>query len=243
MFVIEEQSLADRNREVIAKTAGKVISRSSGTDIDNFIDAVRLSVPGQGKLIFALDATMSRQPTWDLACKLQSEMFSETAKLGTLDIQLVYYRGFRECRSSRWIRDSATLGAMMEGICVAGGQTQIKKILKHAKRVAKKDRASILVFVGDAMEESLDQLAHIAGQLALLNMKLLMFQEGEDAQAHSAFAELARITDGAHCVFDSNSPGELRELLHAAAIYAVGGKVALENSRSSGATKLLGYNR
>ena len=36
------------------------------------------------RLIFALDATMSRQPTWDTACQLQGQMFSTAGKLGTL---------------------------------------------------------------------------------------------------------------------------------------------------------------
>ena len=56
-----------------------------------------------GRLIFALDATMSRQPTWDIACKLQGEMFETARALGGLDVQLVYFRGFGECRASRLV--------------------------------------------------------------------------------------------------------------------------------------------
>src|SRR3546814_9870581 len=36
----------------------------------------------RGRLIFAMDATASREPTWDRACRLQGEMFKETAALG-----------------------------------------------------------------------------------------------------------------------------------------------------------------
>jgi len=66
---------------------------------------------------------MSRQPTWDQACSLQAEMFREAAAVGGLDIQLVYYRGFGECRASSWIGDSDRLGALMSGIDCRGGQT------------------------------------------------------------------------------------------------------------------------
>ena len=34
---------------------------------------------GRGRLIFALDATASREPTWDRACRIQGEMFEATA--------------------------------------------------------------------------------------------------------------------------------------------------------------------
>lgn len=37
---------------------------------------------GRGRLIFALDATASRAPTWDRAAKLQGEMFEAAAALG-----------------------------------------------------------------------------------------------------------------------------------------------------------------
>ena len=67
----------------------------------------------EGRLVFALDATMSRQPTWDMACALQADMFREAAALGSLDIRLVYYRGFNECRATGWISDSAQLAKLM----------------------------------------------------------------------------------------------------------------------------------
>src|SRR3984893_6425695 len=81
---------------------------SSRADIDAFLAQVRSLGAGtergpRGRLIFALDATMSRQPTWDAACRLQADMFREAAAAGGLDVQLVYYRGLRECRASVWV--------------------------------------------------------------------------------------------------------------------------------------------
>src|SRR5690554_7803252 len=97
--------------------------------------AARGTVSGQGKgrLLFALDATMSRQPTWDLACQLQGEMFETVARTGGLDVQLIYFRGFGECRASRWVSDARALAKLMTGIDCRGGHTQISKILSHAR--------------------------------------------------------------------------------------------------------------
>jgi hypothetical protein len=112
---------------------------SSRGEIDAFLDQVKSLGPAvtagtRGRLIFALDATMSRQPTWDTACKLQAEMFREAASVGGLDIQLLYYRGFGECRASKWVSQTERLADLMARIDCRGGQTQIGKVLTHARR-------------------------------------------------------------------------------------------------------------
>src|SRR5258708_19455562 len=77
---------------------------STSEDVAAFVAKARALSPhapgAKGRLIFALDATMSRQPTWDMACALQADMFREAAVLGSLDIRLFYYRGYNECRAS-----------------------------------------------------------------------------------------------------------------------------------------------
>jgi hypothetical protein len=196
----------------------------------------------RGRLIFALDATLSRQPTWDIACQLQADMFREAASIGGLDIQLVYYRGMSECRASRWISDGHSLAEVMGTISCRGGQTQIGKVLAHAQREAERQRVQALVFVGDAMEERVDDLCAIAGELGLRGIPVFLFQEGSDPAATSAFAEIARLSNGAHCRFSPGSAHELAELLRAVAAYAAGGLQALADLSASdnvGATKLL----
>src|SRR6266436_7104378 len=152
--------------------------------IDAFLEKVRapatVSPGARGRLIFALDATASRQPIWDSACQLQADMFRETAAIGGLDVQLVYYRGLGECRASRWVSQAERLGTLMERIDCRGGHTQLGKILAHAKREAQGAKVQTLVFVGDAMEEKLDDLCHAAGELGLLGVPAFMFQEGFD---------------------------------------------------------------
>src|SRR5262249_19783499 len=161
------------------------------------------------RLVFALDATMSRQPTWDEACRLQADMFAETASIGGLDVQLIYYRGMSECRASRFASDARMLGSLMEKIDCRGGRTQIFRVLGHAKREAQAQKVQALVFVGDAMEESIDDLCAAAGELGLLGVPAFMFQEGDDPIAEQAFREIARLSRGAYCRFD---PGAAHQL-------------------------------
>jgi hypothetical protein len=231
----------DRDRTPApAQGAGKPAAASARPEIDAFIARARTLAPtleaGQhGRLIFALDATMSRQPTWDAACQLQGEMFREAAAIGGLEVQLVYYRGFNECRASGWVADGARLASLMSGIYCRGGRTQIGKVLAHARRETEKMKAQALVFVGDAMEEEIDDLAAAAGELGLRGVPAFVFQEGDDPGAEQAFREIARLTRGAYCRFDVGAAHQLRELLRAAAAYAAGGMRALNDLSRRGA--------
>jgi hypothetical protein len=218
---------------------------SASEDIAAFVARARAMSPNaagaRGRLVFALDATMSRQPTWDMACALQADMFREAAALGSLDIRLVYYRGLNECRATGWISDSAKLAKLMGGIDCRGGNTQIGKVLSETRREAVASGVRAMVFVGDAMEEGIDDLCARAGELGLLKVPVFMFQEGNDAVAEQAFREIARLTGGAWCRFDPGAAAQLRELLRAAAAYAAGGREALRrlSKTGSGAANLL----
>jgi hypothetical protein len=220
---------------------------SSRADIEAFLAEVRGLGPStaagqRGRLIFALDATMSRQPTWDTACRLQADMFAEAGAIGGLDVQLVYFRGLGECRASSWLADPRRLAALMERIDCRGGNTQIGKVLVHARRETEKQKVQALVYVGDAMEEPIDDLCAKAGELGLLGVPAFVFQEGGDPVAEQAYREMARLSRGAYCRFSPGAAHELRELLRAVAAYAAGGMKALEDLKrrnSAGAIKLI----
>ena len=172
-------------------------------------------------------ATACRKPTWDGSCHIQAEMFKETSALGGLEIQLVYYRGFGECRSSPWVANSNDLLRRMTRVSCLAGHTQIGKILKHAIKETKDKRVGALVFVGDCVEEDIDKLGHLAGELGLLGVPCFMFHEGVDPIARMAFQQIARLSGGAFCPFDTASAQQLRDLLSAVAVYAAGGRKAL----------------
>jgi hypothetical protein len=206
--------------------------KSSSADIDAFVRQARaMAVPssgGSGRLILALDATMSRQPTWDLACRLQAEMFDAAGKAGNLEVQLVYFRGFGECRASRFVADTGSLKTLMTKIDCRGGQTQIGKVLSHALKETARGKVNALVYIGDAMEEKVDELAEKAGRLGLHGVPAFVFQEGRDPTAETAFREIARLSRGAWFRFDQNAADTLRKLLSAVAVFAAGGLAALE---------------
>jgi hypothetical protein len=220
---------------------------ATGSAVDAFLrqlaatPAARPAAGQRGRLLFALDATASRQPTWDRACHLQGEMFKATAALGGLDIQLAFYRGFGEFEASAWFDRADDLLKKMTAVTCLGGKTQIGKVLKHALAESKRQKINAVVFVGDCMEEAIDALCHRAGELGLLGVPVFIFHEGRDREAADAFRQIARLSHGACCPFDANSAQQLRELLSAVAVYAAGGRPALEDysRRAGGATLLL----
>lgn len=210
----------------------KLPARSSHAEVDAFLRKVAVAPTagpgdGRGRLIFAMDATASREPTWDRACHIQAEMFSATAELGGLDIQLAYYRGFREFWASDWVGEAGKLLREMTRVRCLAGHTQIARLLKHGIGETGRRKVNALVFVGDSLEEDLDKLGELAGRLGLLGLPCFMFHEGGDPVARRAFRQIAQLSGGAFCPFDAGSARQLKELLAAVAVFAAGGRRAL----------------
>ncbi len=223
----------------MAESKDSVPSPRVGQDIDAFLRKVAMSrvkaTAGRGRLMFAMDATASREPTWDRACQIQGQMFTETAALGGLEIQMAYYRGFGEFEFTPWITNSIDLVKRMTGVFCLGGHTQIAKVLKHAINETNRKKVDALVFVGDCVEEDVDHLCALAGELGMRGVPVFLFQEGDDPVATRSFKQIAKLSKGAHCRFDSSSAKQLRDLLSAVAVYAAGGRKALEDySRKTG---------
>jgi hypothetical protein len=220
----------------------KLPTQSTRSQVDAFLRQVAATPPArstgrEGRLIFAMDATASREPTWDHACHLQAQMFAETATLGGLAIQLCYYRGFNEFDASDWLTDTAILQRRMTAVHCLGGHTQIGRVLRHAIGETKARQVDALVFVGDCMEEDADELCHLAGELGIHGVPVFVFQEGHEPNAERVFRQIARLTRGAYSPFDAGSAQQLRDLLSAVAVYAAGGRRALADfSRGRGET-------
>jgi hypothetical protein len=211
--------------------------------VNAFLTNLQSQPPRRGNLIFALDATASREKTWDAACQLQAQMFREVSTIGTLSMQLVYFRGVRgmggECKASRWVEDPMELASAMSKIKCDAGETQIEQVLEHVSRETLQRKINALVFVGDACEEGRDALARGAAKLAQLGVPAFMFQEGPDGHAQKRFEEIARLTRGAYHQFNQGSLAQLAELLRAVSLFAVGGAAALEQQGSAAAKLLL----
>lgn len=230
----------------MSKDDKKLPSRSSRGEVDAFLREVASApvtkVGGErGRLMFAMDATASREPTWDQAARIQAEMFNETRTLGGLEVQLVYYRGFMEFDASEWYADADGLVRLMTRVHCAAGQTQIGRVLQHALDETRRHKVHALVFVGDCIEEDPGTLNRLAGDLGLLGLPAFVFQEGYDPVVEGGFRQLARLSGGAYSHFDAGSPQQLRDLLRAVAVYAAGGRRALEDlgKRSGGVVRQL----
>jgi hypothetical protein len=239
----QESDMARRTKLSPTSDMQPPVSTRDSTEVAAFLAEARRRPPSGGgsggRLIFALDATMSRQQTWDAACMLQGELFDAASRVGSLSVQLVYFRGLDEARASRWVGDAKSLRKLMSGIACHGGLTQIGRVLDHALMASSKQPVAAMVYVGDAMEEDVDVLCAKAGVLGLRNTKAFMFLEGQNPAAKRAFSEIARLTGGTILPFDRGSAAQLRALLGAVATYAAGGRKALEASGTDAAKRLL----
>lgn len=233
---------------------------SSRADVAAFADALRsvASVTSQqgtgrapsGRVMFGLDATLSRQPTWDVAISLQAEMFRAAADVGGIETQLVFFRGTNECKATDWERDPAELARKMSKVTVQGGRTQIARVLDHAVKQHATKRLTALVYIGDAVEEPVDDLCARAGQLGLSGVRGFFFYEGHDPHTKTVFEEMGRLMTGAAFHFEAGSAERLRGLLAAIAAWAAGGQPALkalangsarDRGKSEGAQQLLRF--
>ena len=214
--------------------SNKLPASSSSADVQEFLSKVaaipKAGASGtRGRVIFAMDATASREASWDQASNLQAEMFQETAAKGGLEVQLAYFRGFGEFNVSNWTNEPQDLLSIMTAVSCRAGETQIKKVLLHTLAETKKHSVDALIFIGDSMEEDIDRLGAVSGELGLLGVPAFIFQEGNNSIAEFAFRQISKLTNGAYCRLDVNSAQTLRQLLRAVANYAVGGRLLLED--------------
>jgi hypothetical protein len=204
------------------------------------LPAVTVAAGRPGRLLFAIDATASRQPTWDRACQVQAEMFLAVRDIGALAVSLAYYRGYQEFAATPFLRSAEELARRMAGVTCLGGQTQLRRVLAHALEETRREKVNAMILIGDAIEEPVDPICHLAGEMGLRGTPVFVFQEGHDPLAQSAFRQVAKLSGGAHAPFDAGSAEALRELLRAVAVFAAGGRRALAALPGAAARRIAG---
>jgi len=192
--------------------------------------------PSKPRLIFGLDATASRESTWDMAAKLTAEMSRAAGGL-QLQLQLAYYRGDKQFTASRWMSDARALTAAMTGVMCAAGPTQIGRVLAHAHTEDRRRKIAAVVLVSDACEENPLELYATARRLD--GVPVFLFQEGTDEQVAGIYSAIAAITGGASSRFDAGAAARLADLLRAVAAFATGGRRALAAEKTEAAQLLL----
>jgi len=212
---------------------------SHAKQVEAFLEKARTP---RGRIAFVIDATGSREPTWDNATQLQAEMFAESAKLGGLEMQVICFRGLNRVEASNWTGDARELQAWMGRIRCEPGYTKYARALAHVRQEHQRAPINAVIIIGDMLEE-LPQALYDA--VAGLGVPCFCFQEANDfvqpevLALREAFKEMAGLTKGVCLAFDAGSVAQLRELLRAVAAFATGGLTALGDLRSEGARRLL----
>ncbi len=211
----------------------KQLKKSNQTEIEQFLVQAEQTqeLTKQGKqiphILFALDATASRQATWDIASHHQAEMF-DVLKNEKLAVQLAYYRGHNQFSTSSWLQNGDALKEEMLRVHCLAGLTQIHHVLHHAVSQCAKVSLKAVIFIGDALEEPIQPLYDLSGQLQLYRVPIFMFQEGHDPLVKQAYKQMAKLSGGAFAQFDAQSAERLKLLLAAVSLYARGGKNAFK---------------
>ena len=213
-----------------------------GSDVHRFLQEVEkhpLKALSDNKLIFALDATASRELTWDLASSLHAELFT-AAKSANLAVQLVHFGGFNQFQASPWNSSPEQLLRNMQQVRCLGGMTQIRRVLSHILNESSTDQfVKAAVYIGDMCEEPMAEILNTAGQLGLRQVPVFVFQEGNERYATEVFRSIAERSGGAHMPFESGSAAQLAELLNAAVVYATEGLEAARRLGTPMTKKLL----
>lgn len=228
--------MADKNKNLPAKCdrAGfldKVRSRSaiSATPKQQTL-AKALKNESRPRLLFSMDATASREASWNVAKEITDAMFK--AVPGALDVALAYHGGGHLQEITPFSSDTKAFLDKVHTVHCQAGMTALNEILDEATEIS---RLKALIYIGDCFEENLDAAIELAQQLKLKGVRCFMFHETSSGSlgynvdtAHEVFGKIAQITGGALLPFDENSPQMVKQLLEAIAFYAVQGIKALE---------------
>jgi hypothetical protein len=198
-------------------------------------------MPNRPRLVFAVDATASREPAWAAARQVTDALVK--ALPGELDVALAVHGGSRVHTFTAFTSDAATLRDRAAGVACQAGLTRLLPILFAS---LKQPAVRVIIYIGDVFEESVSNGRRLADDLGQQGTKLIVLHDTSDPAARrdaEMFWDLAKRTGGCVLPFDANAPGRLRDLLSAVAVYAVGGEKLLRERRHDlpGATALLEY--
>jgi len=191
---------------------------------------------GRPRMVFAIDATASREDAWSTAQDVTDALFA--AVPGALDIALAVHGGGELHTFGGFSADAAAIRQAAAAVTCRAGGTRLIEIME---RVRDEARVKVLLYIGDAFEEFEEDAVAAAQDLARAGTRCIILQDGDDEHAGSVFGSIAEITGGALLPFDGTAPGRLRDLLRAVATLAAGGVTLLEARQQAlpGARRLL----
>ena len=194
-------------------------------------------------LLFAMDATASREPAWAAAQKITSKMFEQIP--ADLRVALAYHSGGELKEVTPYTDNAKQFADKVHQVRCQAGATALNAILSNA---AQTRGLKALVYIGDCFEEDEQTAYDIAKQLKMTGTKCFFFHDTSCGSgwsvdgAREVFDNIVTITGGAVMDFNDQVIQESGDLLQAVAVFASVGKKALENKTLTlpGADKLLG---
>jgi hypothetical protein len=191
------------------------------------------------RLIFAVDATASREPAWTAARQVTDVLVK--ALPGALDVALAVHGGSRVHTFTAFTSDARTLRDRAAGVSCVAGMTRLLPILSTS---LKHPAVRVVIYIGDLFEENLIRGRQVADAMGAQGTRLIVLHDTADPAARrdaEVFWDLAKRTGGCVLPFDGAASGRLRDILSAVAVYAVGGEKLLRARRHElpGAVALL----
>ena len=195
-------------------------------------------------LLFAMDATASREPAWAVAQQITSKMFEQIP--AQLKVALAYHSGGRLRKITPYTDNARQFADTVHQVHCEAGLTALNAILAKA---AQTRGLKALVYIGDCFEEDEQTAYDLARQLKLTGTKCFFFHDTSSAgsvwgiaDARTVFENIVAITGGAVLDFNDQAVQESGDLLQAVAVFASAGKKALEHHKQAlpGAQTLLG---
>jgi len=188
------------------------------------------------KIGFLIDATGSREQTWELAQTIQAKMFQAVSGLKAVSLRLVYF-GNNRLTALGWDNNPNSVAKHMAAVRCRTGLTQIIEGLQSFIDERPDGKAAAIILIGDCFEESSSQAERAAILLKEKGIKVFSFVEGYDPTAQSVFRRISEITGGKFARFGSNMP--LSDLCEGVVLLASGGEKALGRLKNKNVQKLL----
>jgi len=175
----------------------------------------RAEADNRGRLVVGFDTTASRETAWEAFAKPLQDRLLASLPPGLL-VALALHGGSRLHTFTRFTSDVGELRDVAAGVRCKAGSTRLLDILD---RVVKLRRVGVVLYVGDAFEESRKRARRLADELLLNETRVIILHDGPPPDE---FGEITERTGGALLPFNAASLAELGDLLEAIAVLAVG---------------------
>ena len=246
----EAFDMAAQSKTPVKTESGGAVetARSSGAEVDAFLARVKIHDAGDGLGPRAADLRHGRdhEPAADLGYGAQASGRHVQRREGGWRARRAarLFPGLGETPREQMGRRSRGAGAADDAASPARAATRrsARCLLTPAAK-ASRPRSMPSSMSATAWRRISTSSARGRASLRCSACRCSCSRKGASRRPSATFKEIARLTRGAYCHFDAGSARQLRELLAAVAVYATGGRKALQDhgaaTKSAAAVQLL----